>query len=172
MARGFVRSRVVQRSQKRLTLWGFKTWSEVTMVSEGGTILASLSAAALAQRPFTIIRQHWELQIVSDQAAAIERQYGAFGTCVVSDQASAIGVTAVPTPITDGGSEFWMAHRFYAANESNLTDRTTPATRITIDSKAMRKVSESEDHLLVAELDNAGAGQIIAVAGRVLFKLH
>ena len=86
------------------------TFGEDTLTASGGTILGSLNATALALRPFTIVRQHYFLMLRSDQAAAAERQFGAFGCVVVSDQAEAVGVTAIPTPITDAGSDLWMLH--------------------------------------------------------------
>ncbi len=114
-----------------------------------------------------------EIMLRSDQAAAIETQAAAIGMAVVSDQASAIGVTAVPTPITDGASDLWYLHKYIFADESNLTDRTRGATKVSIDSKAMRKVNGDEDIVLVSELSGAiGAGAIITVALRFLLKLH
>jgi len=85
--------------------------------------LTSLATAGLALRPFTVIRSYVSILVVSDQAAAIEKQLGAIGIVVVSEQAFAIGVTAIPTPITDAGSDLFLLHNFYAADESNLTDR-------------------------------------------------
>jgi len=41
-----------------------------------------------------------------------------------------------------------------------------------IDSKAMRRVEEGQDLIIVAEFSAAGAGFILAVAGRILIKLH
>jgi len=147
-------------------------WTNITMTTSGGTILFSLDAVGLALRPFTVIRSHFELLLISDQAAAIEVQLGAIGVCVVSDQASAIGITAVPTPITDAESDLWQTHQFYAADESNLTDRTKNGTHMSVDSKAMRKVNADEDLLTVVEMDTTGNGQILSVAVRQLIKLH
>jgi len=159
------------RSSRRLTAWAQSDWQTGTMSAEGGLVLASLNAAALLLRPFTIIRSHYELQITSDQGAAPESQLGAFGVCVVSQQASAIGVTAIPTPVTDGGSDLFLVHQYYAGfGDTSVSDRA--ATRITIDSKAMRKVNEDQDMVLVSEFDSQGEGQIIEVAGRFLIKLH
>jgi hypothetical protein len=52
------------------------------------------------------------MAISSDQFAQSESQIGAIGLAVVTDQAVGIGVTAVPTPITDLSSDSWFLHRF------------------------------------------------------------
>ena len=137
--RDFVRGAVAIRS-KRLTSWfGFQP-TQVTMTAGGGTLIFSLNAAALAMRPFTIVRLRFEIMIRSDQAAQAEVQIGAFGLAVVSDEAVAVGVSAVPTPVAQDASDYWFVHQYYMSNSTNLTDLVVPASKFTIDSKAMRKV--------------------------------
>ncbi len=160
------------RTARRETLWLFFSPISATFTAVGGTLLGSLNAAALALRPFTIIRQYYEMMIVSDQAAAIETQIGAFATAVVSDQATAIGVTAVPTPISDLGSDLFMQHQIFMADESNLTDRSKPGAHYSIQSKAMRRVNGDQDMALVAEFSPVGNGFSLTVGGRILIKLH
>ena len=98
------------RSTRRQTIWAFLSPVKITMTALGGTVIGSLNAAALAQRSFTVVRFHLAWLLQSDQAVAIEEQTAAFGVAVVSDQAVAVGVTAVPTPITDIGSDLWFVH--------------------------------------------------------------
>ncbi len=158
---------------KRLSTWFFFTGTTTTLTAAGGTIIYTLNAAALALRPFTFVRSYFELQIISDQAAAVESQGGAFGLAIVSDQAAAAGVASVPTPVTEAGSDLWFVHKWYHGDESKLTDKTTSATRISIDSKAMRKVDVGQDLVVVAEMDTVlGGGQIVSVAGRMLAKVN
>ena len=168
------RHQVVRRgvSQKRSSTWLFIGFAKTTLTAAGGTIIAGLNAAALALRPFTIVRTHIQMLVSSDQAAAIEFQMGALGIEVVSEQASVAGVAAVPTPVTQMGSEFWLAHQVFMGDESNITDRTRNASHFAIDSKAMRKVTEAEDVLIVAEFDATGGGMDLFTAGRMLIKLH
>jgi len=111
-----------------------------------------------------------ELALRSDQAAAIELQVGAMGIAVVSDQAVAVGVTAVPTPITDMASNLWLLHQLIFADESNLTDRTRPQAAVSIDSKAMRKVEVGQDIVLALEVSAIGGGAQFTVGGRMLIK--
>jgi len=89
-------------------------------------LLTSLGATLLALRPFTVVRTRGILSIQSDQAAAIENQFFAYGHCVVSDQATAIGVTAVPTPDTDDTSDLWFVYeRLMNRTSGGLTDLTS-----------------------------------------------
>ncbi len=166
------RRHVVTRSAKRLTSWFFFQHAEATLTAVGGTILFSLNAAALALRPFTVVRSHFELAMRSDQAAAIEQQRSSFGMAVVSDQASAAGVASVPTPFTDMASDLWFVHRNLFGDESALTDRTRSQTLVSVDSKAMRKVDIGQDIIVVVEFASGGSGLILAVAGRMLVKVN
>jgi len=95
----------------RDTLWfqGASAQTTIATVSTA-TLVTSLSAGALAFRPFTVVRTRGVLHLRSDQFANSESQSAAYGRCVVSDQAVAIGVTAVPTPITDNGSDLWFVY--------------------------------------------------------------
>jgi len=156
------------------------SWLEVEPVSStiGGTtavITHVMSAAELAKRPFTIIRTHLVIRVISDQFAASEAQIVGVGACVVSDQAVAIGVTAVPTPMVDIESELWFLHQM-VFNEftfgSGVGFDSNAGTMVNIDSKAMRKVNDGEQAIFVVETDNLSAGAIIVVGGRVLIKEH
>ena len=166
------RGRVIRAASRRETVWFGFAFTSSTVTGAGGNILTSLNAAALALRPFTIVRTHMAYQVVSDQAAAIEVQAGAIAMAVVSDQAVAIGVTAVPTPVTDAGSDLFFMYRVFHGDESNLTDRAKSGTRFEVDSKAMRRVDVGEDIVQVLELSTSGQGFTFAGAGRMLVKLH
>ncbi len=148
MARNFSRSRtpfVGQRARKRESIWFFATPTEVTITTTGGIIFFSLNAAALALRPFTVVRSIFEMYIRSDQEAAAEIQGCAVGLAVVSDQAVAIGVTAVPTPITDMGSDLWYGYKLITSSSSSGTGSAVSGRSEVLDSKAMRKVEDGQD---------------------------
>ena len=160
-------------SQKRLT-----SWFQFVPVETGVTaavILFSLNAAALALRPFTIVRTRFLLSIISDQAAVSEIQMGALGMAIVSDQAAAIGVTAVPTPITDMGSDLWFFHQLLYNEFSFLTAagfEEGGLAQYEADSKAMRKVDIGQDLVIVAEPSATSDGFITRVGGRMLVKVN
>ncbi len=132
---------------KRLTSW-FPIDVTTTLISASGSLLNSLTVAEKAKRPFTIVRTYLEIQQQSDQSIASETQIGAIGLAVVSDQAVAIGVTAVPTPLTDLDSDLWFLHQlifgqFLFADATGFQESAAPT--MSLDSKAMRKVNDAED---------------------------
>ena len=172
--RRFGRAPALRQGQRRETVWFDFIPVIVGLSSVGGTILFSLNAAALALRPFTVVRTRFQLFTRSDQQSASEDQLSAMGIAVVSDEASAVGVTAVPTPITEMGSDLWFVHKvlmgsFFAADATGLGNRGFPYE---VDSKAMRKVDIGQDLVVVAEFSGAGLGSVMFVGGRMLVKLH
>ena len=175
MPRAFKRGAAAIR-QSRLTQWLDLPPTVTAFGASGGTIILSLSTAEKALRPFTIVRTRMLIGIVSDQLAAGENQLGALGIAVVSDQASAIGVTAVPTPVTDLSSDLWLLHQFLF-NTFSIASAVGYADdgmhQYAVDSKAMRKVQDGEDVVVVGELDGANSsGFSMTIAGRMLVKLH
>ncbi len=142
------------------------------MTAEGGVISNAANAALLALRPFTIIRTRGVLFLHSDQAAAVENQIAAFAGAVVSEQALAIGITAVPSPIVELGSDFFFLHQLIMARENAVANQTEPGTFVQFDSKAMRKVNEDEEPYFVKDMSVIGSGVVLISAARMLIKLH
>ncbi len=159
--------------QRRSTLWAGITDVNNALPNVGSAVITNVTGAALlALRPFTIVRIRGEMYVSSDQSAAAENQLVAWGTCVVSDQASAIGVTAIPTPITDSDSDLWFMYQV-AINAVGAGDvNNIRGHQVSIDSKAMRKVEEGQELLFVAERGLTGGGVTLVTQGRALIKLH
>jgi len=176
MARRDFRRGAAAIRQKRLTRWLDLQPVAVAFTAGGGTVLFSLTTEELALRPFTVVRTRLLVSILSDQLAASERQVGAIGLAVVSDQAAAIGVTAVPTPITDLESDLWFVHQLLYSDTtfaSGIGFTDTSSEVYPIDSKAMRKVEDGEDIVVVGELSAAvSQGFALVAGGRMLVKLH
>ena len=171
MARRFTRG--VSRGAKRETSWTSLQPSVVAVQGGSAVLMGSLNATLLAKRPFTIIRSHFILHIATDQLSADERQFGAFGMCVVSDQAMGIGVTAVPTPITDANSDLWFVHQYLVSDFlviSAIGVDGDSGHQYQVDSKAMRKVNDDQDLAIVLEVSSVGDGTFIMIAGRILIK--
>ena len=139
-------------------------------------IIASLNAAALALRPFTVIRTRGVLGLTSDQTGASEPYSASYGHAIVSDQAVAIGVTAVPIPSTDDGSDLWYVYEALFGLFTFVTGAgillNHGAVDRTFDSKAMRKVEDGQDLLVVAETSAISVGAILTSYERILLKLH
>ncbi len=162
------------RRQVRETLW--------LEVGTGETLLAgapsvaitnSLNAAALALTPFTVIRVRGVLHCRSDQNVASETTGVSIGYAVVSEQAVAIGVTAVPTPVTEKGSDLWFVHETVFMRYqfgSNIGFDGDAGIFMKYDSKAMRKVEDGSD--LVVVVENEINGCTITTSSRILIKLH
>jgi len=164
------RGRTVQR---RESLWLFLATTDVGVAAGVSTLILSLNAAALALRPFTIIRTRGTMFVHSDQAAASEIYGNALGAAVVSDQAQAIGVTAVPTPVTDRGSDlFFLYEQVYGKFEfgTAVGFDGDSGQLLHYDSKAMRKVDGDQDVIFSTETEINGCR--VVHSGRMLIKLH
>ncbi len=174
MARRFTRGRGRAGAPRRETAWfSFPFASNNAAASATAVLQYSLNAAALAMRPFTVVRTHFNWYCLSDQVAASETFIGNFGLAVVSDQATAIGITAVPTPATDLGSDLWFLIDQWPADFQLINaNGQVPVDSRKIDSKAMRRVDIGEDIVGVIEAGIGGSGVVVKTVGRMLVKLH
>ncbi len=170
-AGGFIRA----GRSRRETFWIDMVPTSTTISAASSAVLfGGFSADILALRPFTVIRTRAVMGIASDQAAGSEFQQARFGIAIVSEQALAIGVTAVPTPDTDASSDLWfvfhdMVSRMEVSSAIRVWMNSTPSM---IDSKAMRKVEDGQDFATVFETTAASAGVRVSKQGRLLIKLH
>ncbi len=175
MARRFsgLRNRMIRSGRK--TFWFTSGIFADTMGAASTAVLISqLNAAALALRPFTVIRTRGWFGFRSDQTAASEDQDMMIGSIVVSDQAVAIGITAIPTPVTDDQSNWIVleggSQRFeFVSGVGIVADQ---MVRYVIDSKAMRKVEEGQTIAFVTETGASSAGTSVRSYMRQLIKLH
>jgi len=173
---GFGKFATRRQGPSRETLWFGTTEAIVTLAAANSAqLVTSLNAAALALRPFTVIRSYIQWSMMSDQLVALEDQQVGYGRAVVSDQASAIGVTAVPTPFTDLSSDLWFMHGILSSRfvDTGTAVEVAPnPVQVTLESKAMRKVEDGQDLITVMENSSISAGTRSLVAGRLLIKLH
>ena len=171
---GFVRR---NNRMVRETSWAGIPVGRQSIGSGTAVLLTSLDAAGLALRPFTVIRTRGIIGLKSDQVIAGEPQQLAYGHCVVSDQALAIGVTAVPTPVTDVDSDLWFTYEMLMAEFAFITgagfDAQGMISRV-FDSKAMRKVEEGQQLISVMETPSSATAEGVTVTDhfRCLIKLH
>jgi len=148
----------------------------VNVAAATAVLMASYNAAALALRPFTIVRTRAVVQWTSDQAAASEDPAGAIGEIIVSEAAAAAGVASLPTPTTEFDAD-WLFYQalmtsFTFADATGFQDVIGQAAFWTIDSKAMRKVGLDETAAIVVENTDAAFGAQAKILGRQLVKLH
>ncbi len=159
---------------RRDTLWGGVVFTSNTLVADTPILFGGLSAAGLALRPFTIIRVRMAVNVSSDQSVAVENYAAAIGMAVVSDQALAVGVTAVPTPASEFDSDLWFMYQSFAGRISAVTSTgiNDSSPTVNVDSRAMRKVEEGQDLALVVEAFTGSLGCQLGKVGRFLLKLH
>ena len=106
MARRF-RPRGFVRPPKRTVMWIGKIPGNAPLAvgANTGVLVSTLNAAALALRPFTVMRTrgivHWE----TDQLAASETPFGVVASIVVTESAAAAGAGSIPTPTTENDSD-------------------------------------------------------------------
>ena len=85
------------RAPRRAMIWlDLNSTTSTLGAATNSSLQTTLNAAALALRPFTVIRSRGLIHLGSDQAAASEFQDVALGRIVVREEAAAIGVTALP----------------------------------------------------------------------------
>jgi len=161
---------------RRESLWLFGGPFDTTLaVATSSALVGVLNAGALALRPFTVVRTHLNWFMKSDQTGVLEEQQVGYGLAVVSDQASAIGITAVPTPFTDLGSDLWFLHAVLASSFTFISGVGVEApggTMKDVDSRAMRKVEDGQDIAVVLENSGISDGTQNLSVFRMLVKLH
>ena len=94
---------------------------------------------------------------------------------MVSDEAVAVGITAVPTPVTQDSSS-WIhfdgaAQRWEFSSAVGVNPNMIPHCYV-VDSKSMRKVEEGQDLIEVIEASATSNGANVVTYTKVLIKLH
>jgi len=125
----------------------------------------SLSAGALALAPFTVVRTRGVWHVRTDATGAAEFYSVSLGFAQVSVQASTIGVSAIPTPVTDGGSGNFFVYETISGFHELVTDvgKLEGGRMLTFDSKAMRKIQEEDDVVIVQETSGLSSGAISVI---------
>ena len=166
-------SRMEHARSNRIPVWFGATLTEVAAGGGGSTLLTVLNAAALALRPFTIIRSRLVIHVESDQIIASELVHGVYARIVIEEEAADAGIGSIPTPISEPDAGYFVYEPFF--DSFLLLDSTgvqdPSGVTWTVDSKAMRKVGLSQDVVSVVEIA-AAPGAVISVEGRTLVKLH
>ena len=165
----------VSRPAPRTNVWIGSRFNNVSVAANGIVLIATLTADALALRPFTIVRTRMELMVTSDQLSASEFVQGSFGILVVTDSATAAGAASIPSPGTEPEADYFVYQPFITsfllATGVGFSEQSGSAPSYTIDSKSMRKVGIDDDAAMMVE-NEAAVGMNIAGEGRMLIKLH
>ncbi len=161
--------------QRREMKWIPQAPIQSAVGSSVATLISLLNAAALTNAPFTIVRVRGLLYIATDQVANTEGQFASWGMTVVTEQASAIGITAIPTPVTEPESD-WFVFESVAARVmvASAISMFSAGNAVQIDSKAMRKVDVGQDVVAVVEVPASDISEGVEFTSqfRMLIKLH
>ncbi len=171
MAHRVTRGRTKVVGNPRLPVWFDVNQGSTLLTASSNTLISVYNAAALSARPFTVIRTRLELLYFSDSEAVDETPFGALGMTVVSQKAAALGITAIPTPITNSDGDWFMWQGLAAANRFGGSEADSLFQRTVIDSKAMRKIGVDDSVAIVVE-QSAAVGATIVIQGRQLVKFH
>jgi len=145
-------SRFLSRSRlgsgsRRQTAWDIGPVGALSITGNSINLIALGAQAATSG--LTIVRFRGELLLgltVSGVLLDGFRQVAA-GVCIVSENAFDAGVTAVPDPIADIGWEGWLWYwtgAVFAANTTPSGNLGMEGARVVIDSKAMRKIKNTD----------------------------
>ncbi len=166
-------SRFHRDGPKRQVTWiGPPDQNFLSVTSTAKTLVGSFDPAAAALIKPTVVRTRGNVAVKPTALNADVTIVGAFGLAVVSDQAFAAGAGSIPGPFDDAEWDGWFVwHSFsYTFEFADATGFQGPMDLNTeVDSKAMRKVTDNETIVLMAE-SQIGAFAI-AMNIRLLLKL-
>ena len=168
------RGRFPSRGVARAVAWSPGPSGITSSISASGASLFGGTAVA-DQDDETIVRTRGRLlvQLVSADALSAGFEWG-FGMCVVSQNAAGIGVTAVPSALTDIGWDGWFVHETGDVRATSSMQQADDAWTqlVEIDSKAMRKLHDTD--VIVASFDvleTPAAVMQVSLITRMLAKL-
>ncbi len=167
-----------RRGERRKTRWGATIASGSLAVPAATKVLAARFTDAQLDAigvPMTVVRERGDLLVFSDQEAGDENQIGAIGFAVVSEVAAAAGAASIPGPHTNADWDGWyvwaaITGRYEFSSAAGFEGNF--GQRITIDSKAMRKIEDNMSLVIMIENGSATHGFNTVYQGRTLLMLH
>ena len=123
----------------------------------------------------TVLRTLGLITVNSDQDAADEEQFGAFGMIVVTDRAAATGITAVPDPVSEGGDDGWFVYVPIGSTlrvQSQVGFQADWGQRYPFDSRAKRVVHSGFTIAVVAANAHASDAFDIRLGFRLLSQVR
>ncbi len=142
------------RRQRRKSTWiGPAAQAFISVPSTTKVLISSFDAAANGLPSPTVVRTRGEVSVRPTLTNADLSLVGAWGLAVVTDRAFAAGQASIPGPFTDAGWDGWFAWGSFSqrwdfsdATGARFGDRAYP-----VDSKGMRKITDDETVVLMAE---------------------
>ena len=160
---------------RRLTSWEAGVGGGAP-VTESATVTKFLgSALAFSTDGLTLVRTRGEFVAnLTAASAAANGYFGAVGIGLATAAAVAVGITAVPTPITEQGWDgwIWWSPIYAFSGRADEVEGGLANQRMVIDTKGMRKVKEEDSLYAAIEITEVGAASLfVALDCRMLFKL-
>ena len=161
----------VRRSSTSNKAWAGTVTATATTVPAASKVLVGGFSLSNPNIDETILRVVGALAVSSDQQAASELQLGGFGMILVSDAAVAVGITAIPGPVTDIADDGWFVyvpisqHMTFISAVGVLPE---VAHIYQFDSRAKRRVQEGQQIAIVAENAHATHGFKLTTTLRML----
>ena len=137
------------RSQRRKTVWSVGPNAVAVAFSATGSAIWPIGVAPTTPG-LTHIRLRGSAVARLTAAGGIGNGFtGAIGVGVATASAFTVGVTALPTPLTDDFWDGWLWHMYFqilavTATVSDGVNAVANVLRVEIDSKAMRKIPDAE----------------------------
>ena len=163
--------------QKRQVAWtAGPGGSGITSITASGSSIVGSGLESTDLDELTLTRTRGILDIFMDGPGVTDGDgyFGAFGIGIVTEPAFAIGITAVPTPITEISWNGWLWHTFFSVHDGDvsLAPNDGVRQRFMIDGKAQRKLGQDEVLMGVIEVVEIGAATLnVFFDTRVLWKL-
>jgi len=158
------------RDSRRVYDWAGFTFGLTTIV----TTQAIYGSGLLDVEPVTLMRLRGEILVKGTPNAVADDAVIAFGFIVVSDNAFAAGGVSLPGPISDLDAP-WVWHGFapLSAGQTALDGSDIGSVvRMTIDSKAMRKLGINETLALVGQTTTNDYAAVSASGGVRALAMH
>ena len=170
MARRFSARQV--RSARRKTVWiGTSSTVSLNIAAAASVIHSSFAPDVLAMLAPTVARVRGVFKVFPQVFSADLEYSGAYGLCIVSDEAFTAGAASIPRPHDDDDWGGWIVHGYYSGHVEAMAVNagSLVVEHHVIDSKAMRKVEINEIFVWMIE---AQAGAVAAqLQARVLMML-
>ncbi len=174
MARRFQRQSQVRRRTPNRSWSGTQTVA-FTVIPAASKVLLSTFVLSNPNIDETILRVVGGVGVASDQNVASEAQIGAVGLHLITDNAFAIGITAIPDPITDITSDGWFMYQLFNQRNNFATAVGFDSIQMMwypIDSTAKRVIVEGSRVAVVAANAHATNGMQIGLSFRMLMQVR
>ena len=154
-----------RRPRANFTWAGISSAALVTIPAASKVLLGTFSLETSFDE--TVRRIRGDLWIQSDQAAANEQQFGAFGLAVVSEAAATAGIASLPDPITEISEDLWFLYTPFLQSTNGGANNGL-GFHYPLESKAMRKVTDGYQVAIIVANSHASHGLSMAMNLRLL----